>query len=265
MVIYPDNAADPLYQFYVGGVTKIWCADFEAGIGDWTHSATPSTKDDWEAGAPQGIGGDPKAAHGGTGVLGNDLTSDGIYGTRITASTAASPEVDLMGHTQNVHLQYYRWLGVEDGFYDKATISANGTPVWRNFASANDPMTAEINHLDREWRFQDVDVSAQAASGKIKLSFGLTSDPGYQAGGWTIDDVCLVVTGPGAGCGNGQVDLNETCDDGNTADGDGCSASCQSEDTGGGGGGCCGVGTNPAAPIGLSVIALGLVLRRRRR
>jgi cysteine-rich repeat protein len=28
-------------------------------------------------------------------------------------------------------------------------------------------------------------------------------------------------------CGNGYVDLNESCDDGNTDDGDGCSSSCQ--------------------------------------
>src|SRR5450432_2521609 len=30
-------------------------------------------------------------------------------------------------------------------------------------------------------------------------------------------------------CGNGQVDPGETCDDGNTLAGDGCSASCQKE------------------------------------
>jgi cysteine-rich repeat protein len=44
-------------------------------------------------------------------------------------------------------------------------------------------------------------------------------------------------TGPGTGddveppvnCGNGQMDPGETCDDGNTASGDGCSASCTNE------------------------------------
>ena len=30
-------------------------------------------------------------------------------------------------------------------------------------------------------------------------------------------------------CGNGTVDAGEGCDDGNTVDGDGCSASCQPE------------------------------------
>jgi len=36
------------------------------------------------------------------------------------------------------------------------------------------------------------------------------------------------VLGP-SGCGNGNVDAGEACDDGNTADGDGCSAMCQVE------------------------------------
>ena len=32
-----------------------------------------------------------------------------------------------------------------------------------------------------------------------------------------------------AGCGNGKVEAGETCDDGNTANGDGCSSTCQAE------------------------------------
>lgn len=43
-------------------------------------------------------------------------------------------------------------------------------------------------------------------------------------GGGGGDDVA-------ATCGNGTIDPNETCDDRNTADGDGCSSSCQTEAT----------------------------------
>jgi cysteine-rich repeat protein len=35
---------------------------------------------------------------------------------------------------------------------------------------------------------------------------------------------------PEEGCGNGTVDAGETCDDGNTTSGDGCSATCQTEE-----------------------------------
>jgi cysteine-rich repeat protein len=43
------------------------------------------------------------------------------------------------------------------------------------------------------------------------------------------------------GCGNLNVDSGEECDDGNVANGDGCSSTCQTE--GGGGGGACGDNT----------------------
>jgi len=256
--VFPNNKADPFYQFYVGPVTKIWCADFENGAADWTHSAMPADQDRWEAGVPMGLGGDPKAAFAGTHVFGTALTQPGTYPPSSTLSTV-SPQIDLQGNP-NVHLQYYRWLGVEDGFYDQAFIAANGLAVWRNFASPADPGPKEVNHIDQEWRFQDVDVTAAAASGTIQLTFALTSDPGLEAAGWNLDEVCLVALP--AACGNHILEAGEACDDGNAVNGDGCSSTCEDESKAGG---CCGVGTNPAAPAGLAALVLGLVWRRRRR
>jgi cysteine-rich repeat protein len=92
----------------------------------------------------------------------------------------------------------------------------------------------------------------------IQLAFGLTSDPGFEASGWNLDNVCLVTTS--AACGNGLLETGETCDDGNPAGGDGCSASCQDEV----GGGCCGVAGRPAVPAALALVTLGIALRRRR-
>ncbi|HEV7554825.1 MAG TPA: hypothetical protein VGO00_05170, partial [Kofleriaceae bacterium] len=202
---FPDNPADPFYTMYVGNVQPLWCADFEAGASDWTHTANPSANDEWEAGMPMGLGGDPKVAHGGTGVFGIDLTTDGTY-EALTTTTATSPEIDLMGN-KDVRLQFYRWLNVEDGFFDHATITVNGLKVWSNFASLSDPQTGgiEINHTDKEWRFIDLDLSAAAAAGKVTLAFGLQSDEGLDMGGWTMDDVCIVTPGPPTPvCGNGM-------------------------------------------------------------
>ena len=259
---FPSNRADPYYQFYVGAATKIWCADFETGGADWTHSATPAAQDRWQVGPPQGLGGDPAVAEGGHAVLGTALDGDGRY-TPLTATAALSPVVALGGNTK-VHLQYYRWLGVEDGVYDQAVIRANGVAVWQNYASAVAPVAAvasdSYNLIDQEWRFQDIDVSAQATAGTIQLSFGLTSDPGFEAGGWNLDDVCLVATGPS--CGNSVVEAGEACDDGNTLGGDGCSASCQDEAPAAG---CCSTGGDPAAAMALAVVTLGIAGRRRRR
>ena len=265
MMTYPDNKADPDYQFYVGPVTKLWCTDFEAGAADWTHGGN---RDEWQVGAPMGLGGDPKTAHGGTGVFGTDLATDGVYKAN-GSSFADAPMVDTAGYT-SVHLQYYRWLTVEDGVYDKATIYANGAPVWHNFTSSATASTS-INHIDKEWRFSDVDLSAQAASGKVQLRFELTSDQGLNMGGWNLDDMCVVAIGAKAGslCGNGVVDPGEACDDGNQLDNDGCSATCGIEVTGDAppsdSGGCCSTGTSPTGALALGGVVLGLVLRRRRR
>jgi len=260
---YPQNKADPEYQMYVGNVEKIWCADFEAGLGDWTVGGSPSTRVEWQAGAPMGIAGDPKAAYAGMNVLGTDLGGDdGLYSPR-TTQFAESPEIDLKGNTA-VRLQYYRWLNVEDGVYDPATISVNDQIVWQNKTSP-DQMSAGVSHTDKEWRFQDVDLATNTSTGKVKLKFQIVSDQGFELGGWNMDEVCLVIAGPPSqNCGNGNVDDGEACDDTNTTDGDGCSATCQLE-TGEEDGGCCSAGTNPAGPLALSLLTIGLVIRRRRR
>src|SRR3569623_338424 len=263
---YPQNKADPNYQMYVGAVTPLWCADFESGIGDWTHGTTTTRAgfDEWEAGAPQGIGGDPKTAHGGTNVLGQDLGSDdGLY-TDASDSWAISPMLDLKG-TTHVRLQNYRWLNVEDGAYDQATIFANGASDWTNFASPGQPMS-EINHTDKEWRFHDIDLSAQAGSGAIQLKYEIKSDQGLALGGWNIDDVCIVTTAKPAGtCGDGTVDTGAQCEDGNPTAGDGCSATCKDETGKKASGGCCSVGTSPTGALALGLFTLGLVFGRRRR
>jgi cysteine-rich repeat protein len=266
---YPDNAADPKYQFYVGPTTMIWCEDFETGAPGWTHGGSPAANDEWQIGAPAGHGGDPTSAHGGANAFGIDLgisgDADGLYASN-TMQYAESPAIDLKGHT-HVHLQYWRWLGVEDGAYDQGKISANGTVVWSNLASPGMPMN-EVNHVDKEWRFQDVDLTAQAASGKITLRFELDSDPGLELGGWTIDDVCIVaVPAVGPTCGDGVVEAGEQCDDGaqNGAPGDPCSATCTLAGETHHHGGCCDAGGGPGGAIVLAFGTLGLALGRRRR
>ena len=158
-----------------GDVTTLWCADFEAGAADWTHGATPANRDEWEAGAPMGIGGDPEGrARRHERVRHRPLATTACI-ARAPMTWAESPEIDLQGNTA-VRLQYCRWLGVEDGFYDSARDHApTATKVWSNFASAADPMSGDMNHVDKEWRFQDVDLSAQAASGKVKLRSSSTA------------------------------------------------------------------------------------------
>ncbi|MFT3692831.1 MAG: hypothetical protein QM831_06805 [Kofleriaceae bacterium] len=243
---FPDNKADPDYQAFIGKVTPIQCFDFEADAQGWTHTGTGggrgSVADEWEVGMPLGIGGDPTAAHGGNNALGQDFgdtdTGDGDYDDG-TKSSASSPQIMIPADATNVRLQYYRWLGVEDGAYDQAQIFANDMSVWQNFTSPGDPQTNEVNHVDREWRFQDVDITAQATPGMpLTLKYELDSDQGLTLAGWNIDDVC-VVTYSASGVTTGGDD--------------------------GGGGGCCSSSRSSNGAIGLSLLTLGLVLRRRKR
>lgn len=252
-ITFPNNAADPFYEFYVGDVEPVWCADFEAGADDWIHGASPANRDEWEVGPPLGLGGDPKVAHGGTNVFGIDLSSDGVY-RRGAVLWAESPEIDVPMLDENglpptLRLQYYRWLGVEDGFFDRASVVANGAKLWSSYASAAEPMGDGRHHIDREWRFHDIDVSAQATpTGKLKLRFELVSDQGFNLAGWNLDDVCVVLARPGPPC-----EADDSCEDG-----DGVLDN-----------GCCSVGGRPEGALALSVLTLGVGLvagsRRNRR
>jgi MYXO-CTERM domain-containing protein len=222
----PNNEADPRYQLYVGETTPIWCESFDANPA-WDHTGP------WQWGAPSTqISPDPDAAHTGSAVLGLDVTDAGYY-LPSTDATLTTPMITIPP-SHRVHLQYWRWLTVEDATYDEATISANGTEVWRN-ASNNG---GTLDHVDREWRFHDVDVTEQARSGSLQLSWSLASDTSKELGGWTLDDVCVV----------GVVLPSDTCDD--------C------EIVAGGGG--CDVSSGGAGGLAV-LIVVGALGRRRRR
>lgn len=239
---FPDNLADPSYQFFVGEVTPIYCTDFETDPAEdgWTHQLIAGEPDegadDWQWDTPNGNSqnGDPGEAYSGDYVFGNDLGHDnfnGLYqGDKINA--ADSPVIDVSGY-DNVRLQYRRWLNIEDGFYDQGRIYANGQEVWSNLSSSS-MNGADVHHTDREWRFHDVDLTDQIGDdGTVQIRFEIQSDQGLHFGGWTIDDFCVVAYEASDPvdpvCGNGTVEVGEDCDDGNTQSGDGCSAICDDE------------------------------------
>ncbi len=283
----PDNFVDPWYEMYVGDVVPLYCTGFADGAPDW------GLPGGWEVGAPSGTSGnrDPAASYDSDGfVLGNGLSAGGGLYPPNAFAMATSPTVPTAGYA-NVRIQYRRWLTVEDGFFDQAEIFADGTPVWSQFASGDDS-GATFHHVDREWRFHDVDISSQAADGEVTVEFSLTSDGGLEFGGWTIDEFCIVATGDASPpCGNGVLDVGEDCEDGNVAAGDGCDGSCRLEDVPGeadgggeddsgesdgedGGAGLdggrglvsrgCGCDVDERGAPWMLIAAIGLVLRRRR-
>ncbi|NUQ77645.1 MAG: hypothetical protein HUU21_29250 [Polyangiaceae bacterium] len=253
----PDNPADDAYKAFVGEVVPLYCNDFEAQIDGWTLSDSNGGKGDFKLGIPEGLAEDPAAAFSGSMVLGNDITVNGLYPSD-KEIYADSPLVELQGNTR-VRLQFRRWLAVEDGYYDQASIYANGKRVWEN--QGTDESFGSLHHVDKEWRFEDIDLSSIPSTGgtNVKIRFELTSDQGFEMGGWTIDDFCIVAWTPapvemptsGAGGAGGSGGSGGDMNGDPTEEAD---AGC----------GCGVAGKSPFGFAPLAFLALGLAARRLR-
>ncbi|MBC8068694.1 MAG: hypothetical protein IAG13_10205, partial [Deltaproteobacteria bacterium] len=213
----PRNQADPWYQLFFGGAEPIYCLDADADLGAWSFAGSGNT---WSFG-PLATGGvDPSEPYDDDGVL---LSQDGIYAPN-SSSSATGPMIDLTGH-QDVRLQFQHWLTVEDARFDQASILGNGQQLWRNLGTD----AGNVQHVDREWVFQDIPLVDALASGGVQLQLTLTTDQGLQFGGWTVDALCVVEVVE-SWCGDGNLGGDEECDDENNDDGDGCDATCHVED-----------------------------------
>lgn len=306
---FPTNPTDDHYQIYVGDVVPLYCTDFETDpfTEGWTsglmaESSQELGANDWQWGTPVGIGssGDPATAHSGLSILGNDLGldgGDGYYEAEV-ANYIESPPIEV-GAYSDVRLQFWRWLNVEDGYFDQARVVANGTVAWEN-ADSDMGDRSSIHHLDSEWRFQDIPVSQYISQGTLTTRFEIWSDQGLEIGGWNLDDFCVVAaagsicgdgiltgseqcddgalnsdTDPDACrttcrfpmCGDGIIDSGEMCDDGNTNNTDECTATCVTPagaDESGGCGCSGGRGTN-GVPATVALLGLAFAFGRRRR
>lgn len=181
------------YQTYIGTLTQILCEGFESDDGGYTHALLDGEvsegADDWMWGIPQGAVGDPTMAAEGSFVWGNDLAPEGFNGAYQGGKVNAlfSPAYDTTGY-DNVILRYRRWLNVEDGSMDQATIYVSGSQVWQNEASAE----GTLNHEDRRWAWHYVPLNGLADnSSDVGITFELASNLSKEFGGWNIDDVCL--------------------------------------------------------------------------
>jgi hypothetical protein len=206
----PDNLADPFYQLYEGRTVPLYCTDFEADpfANGWTTGSNDSSPSPWVWGTPASGATDPHNAFSGNHALVQVLNGD--YAPK-SSSFVKMPQIDV-GPWSDVHLQYRRWLAVEDSHFDQARVLVGGQQAWVN-STANMGDSSSTQHIDREWRFQDVALSGLQTGHVLQVSWDLTSDEGLQFGGWAIDDVC-VVANINSICGDGVVSAHEGCDDG---------------------------------------------------
>lgn len=191
----PQGGEISPFSFYVGEVLEVRCEGFEESDGGWTHELLDGEAedgaDDWVWGTPAGAGGDPVGAYEGYYAWGTDfgsLTYDGQYQdekhTRLTSIDMPTKWYD------GVFLEYRRWLQVEDGIYDQATIRADGDIVWQNYNSGLS--NAQAHHLDNQWMNHSVRLGVAGDDERLQISFDIESDAGLHFGGWNIDQVCLL-------------------------------------------------------------------------
>ncbi|MBN1517002.1 choice-of-anchor D domain-containing protein [Candidatus Sumerlaeota bacterium] len=156
-----------------------------------------STAGDWAYGQPTGGGGaasgdnygnpDPATGRFGLNVYGYNLS--GNYANNLTpARILQTTALDCTDY-ENIHLNFWRWLNVEEGQYDQAEIyvSSNGvtwTLVWEN------PTYADVE--DSDWTQVDYDISAIAdGQATVYIRWTLTTDESYRFCGWNIDEIAL--------------------------------------------------------------------------
>ncbi|MEW6746620.1 MAG: M20/M25/M40 family metallo-hydrolase [Planctomycetota bacterium] len=180
----PDGTSpgETTFEFAVGIRNSLFTDDFETDKG-WTHGGT--TQDDWQRGLPRGKSTDPSSAYSGVNAWANDLGASGWDGEyeNYANNWLESPGISTIGQT-GVHLQYRRWLGVEQGIYDQAILKVAGVKVWENAANSD--------HIDTDWALHNLDVSTQADNkASVKIRLELKADGGLTYGGWNIDDVEL--------------------------------------------------------------------------
>jgi len=196
------SRSDPWYGLWTGPSQSLYSSDFEDDDGGFEHSLLSESEalgaDDWQWGEPQGAEGDPLQAWSGDQVWGNDLALESNWNGAYQAEVhnrLSSPEIVLPERApgDRIHIQFRRWLNVEDGFFDQARVAVNGTEVWTQFASTN-PDDADLHHQDRHWALRSYDVTDLVADeDSLKIDWEIISDGGLQMGGWNLDDVRVLL------------------------------------------------------------------------
>ena len=140
-----------------------------------------SRRSAWSAGPATGLGGDPLAALSGNHLLGANLATAGnVEGGEARTSVVTLPLLD-MSFMASAHLSFAHILLNTA----KSQIEVNGEVVYTHVPSPD-------FSRDADWRFENIDITRQAAGlGAVEIRF-ITQDSGTASGGltgWNIDDL----------------------------------------------------------------------------
>ncbi len=158
-----------------------------ATIASYNMDSNPgwTTTGQWAFGVPAGIDGDPASGYTGSNVYGYNLS--GEYANSIPQYALTTGVIDASA-SNNVTLEFQRWLGVESSTYDHASIEVFNGSSWQQIWDHTSG-----SFTDAGWQAQSFDISAQAdgnANLQIRWIMG-TTDTSVTYCGWNIDDVVL--------------------------------------------------------------------------
>jgi len=150
---------------------------------DWTLD----TGWDWGTPVYMGVGknNDPVGSHTGENVIGYALWGD--YRNNIAETRYATTRAINCKGFKNIHLSFWRWLGIESpGDYACVQVS-NDRVTWTDLWTAGQSAV-----LDNAWQFVDYAVPADIADDLMEVYFrwGIgPTDNSVTNAGWNIDDV----------------------------------------------------------------------------
>jgi C1A family cysteine protease len=167
-------------------VRYYWALDEDPG---WEREG------DWAFGRPTGQGGssghpDPTSGCTGDNVFGYNLNGD--YANNMPEMDLTTDAIDCSGFSL-VTLRFWRWLGVEEPWFDHAyvRVSTDGlswTDVWEN----------DDRIADSEWTLMELDIS-DIADGEetvfVRWTMGVSEWTNTYCG-WNIDDIEIAAYEP---------------------------------------------------------------------
>lgn len=221
-----------------GGTMPIvpFMTDFEAGASGFTHSGQA---DEWELGMPTAA--PITGCNSGNQCWKTDL--DNTYDSN-SNQNLVSPSIDLSLAMAPIRaswaMKYQMDSATNDSIYVEIREVGGANPR-RIYQFLDGQMQTPIGAMNTNiqesagWGIHEADISDYAGK-MVELVFHVDSSANNNFGGLAVDDIkisgCALEI-----CGNGVIEGGETCDDGNTMNGDGCSSVCQIEGMGTGGSG----------------------------
>lgn len=210
-----NEATDAGHFFDTAGWASFLSETFDTDPG-WAVDNGSHDAEGWAFGTPTGQGQDsygdpdPTAGHTGDSVYGVNLDGDAPASASTDELTLTTPAVDLSSAT-SAQLRYWRWLGVEQPYYDHARIQlsvdngASWSTVWENTQTVDDG--AWVEHV------VPLDSAVGHEKVRVRWTYG-ASDSYWQYCGWNIDDVVIEGASP---CGTPNAIFGDgfelgTCD-----------------------------------------------------